>query len=168
MTETNGKEDDAFRVRVCEAIQQLGPHEVLKAVRVATFPLDAMPDGRAAACGGSFHRTQSHHRRRVHQLVGVGGTPGTTGGEPTATGKGGREGMIPPDGYVDEYWGNCPMCHRAYGYVNLGEEHWFCCETHRVRWRVGIALFSIPPMTDEEYAAQQEGAKAWRRIHRSR
>ncbi len=67
--------------------------------------------------------------------------------------------MIPPDGYVDEYWGDCPMCHRSYGYVNLGEEHWFCCETHRVRWRVGIALFSIPPMTDQEYAAQQERAK---------
>ena len=61
MTEINGKEDDAFRVRVCEAIEQLGPHEALKALRVVTFPLEAMPEAERPTV---VHRLIAHNLTR--------------------------------------------------------------------------------------------------------
>jgi len=43
---------------------------------------------------------------------------------------------------VDEVWGGCPKCLSHDGYLNLYREHWFKCDSHRVRWRVGSNLFS--------------------------
>lgn len=40
------------------------------------------------------------------------------------------------------YFGGCPECGETDGYVNTGAAHWFVCNAHRVRWFVGINLFS--------------------------
>jgi hypothetical protein len=80
-----------MKERLCEAIEQLDAQEAWKGLRVAMFPLEAMPEGRTSTRGGSSHRAPFYNRRRVHQLVGVGGGPRTTGGEQTATGKQGEK-----------------------------------------------------------------------------
>ena len=42
----------------------------------------------------------------------------------------------------DDYFGLCPRCHSTDGYVNFGRDHWFTCNTHRVRWWSGGNVFS--------------------------
>lgn len=42
----------------------------------------------------------------------------------------------------DGYFGLCPICKETDGYLNVGRNHWFVCEKHRVRWWVGENLFS--------------------------
>ena len=44
MNATNGTDEGGVKLRVCEAIEQLGPQETVKALRVALFPLEAMPE----------------------------------------------------------------------------------------------------------------------------
>ena len=39
-------------------------------------------------------------------------------------------------------FGGCPICGTNNGYLNVGREHWFVCDTHRIRWRWGINLMS--------------------------
>jgi len=41
-----------------------------------------------------------------------------------------------------DHWGGCPKCLSHDGYLNLDREHWFKCDSHRVRWLVGSNLFS--------------------------
>lgn len=45
------------------------------------------------------------------------------------------------DAYQDEH-GVCPVCLRQDGFVNIGRDHWFYCERHRVTWCAGSNLFS--------------------------
>ncbi len=40
------------------------------------------------------------------------------------------------------YWGRCTECHGSDGYLNIGRNHWFYCEAHRVKWCAGENLFS--------------------------
>ena len=42
----------------------------------------------------------------------------------------------------DIYFGACPGCGRSDGYLNDGPDHWFICVEHRLKWRVGMNLFS--------------------------
>ena len=42
----------------------------------------------------------------------------------------------------ESYFGDCPKCHGSDGYLNIGRDHWFHCEEHKVAWRVGSNLFS--------------------------
>ena len=39
-------------------------------------------------------------------------------------------------------FGVCPTCRKTDGYANVGKLHIFFCRQHKVRWRVGINLFS--------------------------
>jgi hypothetical protein len=41
-----------------------------------------------------------------------------------------------------EYFGVCPQCHKNDGFINVGKSHWFFCKDHKVRWCVGVNLFS--------------------------
>ncbi len=41
-----------------------------------------------------------------------------------------------------EYFGGCPHCGGNDGFLNIGREHWFRCDTHRTKWRAGTNLFS--------------------------
>ncbi len=59
---------------------------------------------------------------------------------------------------TNEYFGGCPRCGEADGYVNLGLEQWFFCGAHSVRWFVGTGLFS----TCEEARSQAELAKEYK------
>jgi hypothetical protein len=55
------------------------------------------------------------------------------------------------DGYVHNYFGTCPECHKTDGYINIGKSHWFLCKKHRTRWWVGSNLFSSwRDQTEEE------------------
>ena len=39
-------------------------------------------------------------------------------------------------------FGVCPTCRKTDGYANVRKLHIFFCREHKVRWRVGINLFS--------------------------
>jgi hypothetical protein len=39
-------------------------------------------------------------------------------------------------------FGDCPACGKNDGYRNVGREHWFYCDEHKVRWIAGVNLFS--------------------------
>ena len=41
-----------------------------------------------------------------------------------------------------DYFGNCPICARNDGYLNVRRDHWFICHEHHVRWCAGANLFS--------------------------
>ena len=43
---------------------------------------------------------------------------------------------------TDDYFGGCPHCGKNDGYVNIGREHWFVCNRHKTKWRIGSNLFS--------------------------
>jgi hypothetical protein len=40
------------------------------------------------------------------------------------------------------YFGGCPICGDHSGYLNVGGNHWFVCNAHRMRWCAGYNLFS--------------------------
>ena len=39
-------------------------------------------------------------------------------------------------------FGGCPRCRQNDGYLNIGRDHWFRCDRHRVKWLEGSNLFS--------------------------
>jgi len=39
------------------------------------------------------------------------------------------------------HFGDCPKCGKNDGYVNVGQNHWFICKKHRVKWLVGTNIF---------------------------
>ena len=41
-----------------------------------------------------------------------------------------------------DYFGGCPRCRQNDGYLNIGRDHWFRCDRHRVKWLEGSNLFS--------------------------
>ncbi len=41
---------------------------------------------------------------------------------------------------VDDYFGGCPHCGLNDGYLNVGPNHWFTCDKHKVRWCGGSNL----------------------------
>lgn len=41
-----------------------------------------------------------------------------------------------------QQFGWCPECGQECPYLNLGRDHWFYCDAHRVRWRGGSNVFS--------------------------
>ncbi|WP_026987650.1 hypothetical protein [Fodinicurvata fenggangensis] len=42
----------------------------------------------------------------------------------------------------DTHFGVCPKCHSHNGYLNVSKTHWFVCDRHKVKWCVGVGLFS--------------------------
>jgi hypothetical protein len=46
-----------------------------------------------------------------------------------------------PGGQFEDF-GVCPICKGHDGYLNVGRDHWFKCDEHKVRWHVGSNLFS--------------------------
>ena len=56
----------------------------------------------------------------------------------------------------DGRYGLCPRCHSTDGYVNFGRDHWFTCNTHKVRWLFGANIFS-----SWRYESEEE----WRENH---
>ena len=58
---------------------------------------------------------------------------------------------------TDDHFGSCPECGQASVYVNIGREHWFYCDEHRVKWCVGANLFS---------SWRYQGPAQWEENHR--
>ena len=44
--------------------------------------------------------------------------------------------------YRDGYFGNCPVCGKTDGYLNISCNHWFVCHQHKTKWFAGSNLFS--------------------------
>ncbi|MFC1782066.1 response regulator [Planctomycetota bacterium] len=44
--------------------------------------------------------------------------------------------------YQESRYGNCPVCGKTDGYVNISCNHWFVCHEHKTKWFVGSGLFS--------------------------
>ncbi len=42
----------------------------------------------------------------------------------------------------DHYFGGCPECGDTDGYLNAERVHFFICNKHKTRWRIGENLFS--------------------------
>ena len=51
---------------------------------------------------------------------------------------------------TEHYFGGCPCCGNADGYLNDGPDHWFVCHRHKTKWRAGSNLFSGWREEDEE------------------
>jgi hypothetical protein len=43
----------------------------------------------------------------------------------------------------DGYFGLCPHCHKVDGQFNVGRNHWFFCDEHRVKWCHAWNLFTV-------------------------
>jgi hypothetical protein len=62
---------------------------------------------------------------------------------------------IPND--ADSHFGVCPTCGSEGSYVNIGRQHYFLCETHKVFWHVGANLFSSwKEETEEDWQRNRE------------
>jgi hypothetical protein len=62
-----------------------------------------------------------------------------------------------PCNAVHHHFGTCPICHKTDGYLNVGNDHWFLCHTHKTKWAVGANLFSsCMDETPEQQRAEQE------------
>ena len=61
------------------------------------------------------------------------------------------------NGIMDDYFGLCPECARNDGYRMIGEESWFVCDTHKLKWLDGIGIFSNPCAdSPDEYRRNNE------------
>ena len=58
------------------------------------------------------------------------------------------------------YFGGCPYCGSDDGLVHLGPEQPMACKRHRVKWSIGINLFSIWQWIAEEHPDYPEWACA--------
>ena len=62
-----------------------------------------------------------------------------------------------PCNAANHHFGVCPICHKTDGYLNVGNDHWFLCHTHKTKWAVGANLFSsCMDETPEQQRAEQE------------
>lgn len=50
----------------------------------------------------------------------------------------------------DQRFGVCPQCYRTDGYLNVGRNHWFVCDSHKTKWCIGSNLFSSWKEESEE------------------
>jgi hypothetical protein len=39
-------------------------------------------------------------------------------------------------------FGLCPTCHKTNGYINVGSNHWFRCDEHKMKWCTCANIFS--------------------------
>ena len=69
--------------------------------------------------------------------------------------------VTPHGGFDDrdafEHFGWCPECGKTDGFLNLERVHYFYCDAHRTRWRVGSNLFSC--WRDEEEETWERNAR---------
>jgi ssDNA-binding Zn-finger/Zn-ribbon topoisomerase 1 len=60
---------------------------------------------------------------------------------------------------AEHYFGGCPECGDNDGYVNIGADHWFLCDTHKTCWPIGSNLFSIDDTEEPQQAAAAKVAR---------
>jgi hypothetical protein len=74
------------------------------------------------------------------------------------------EWVYRPDLPEGDYWGDCPKCYREDGvfhndYVlfgDMGQEDWFVCHKHKLKWFLGSGLFSASRRMTNEALLKQE------------
>jgi hypothetical protein len=72
---------------------------------------------------------------------------------------------FPNEGSRNDYFGVCPICQRQNGMLNDGPDHWFVCNTHKTKWRVGSNLFSgWQHLTDEQLFGQRDKLTRYRAV----
>lgn len=65
----------------------------------------------------------------------------------------------------DNYFGSCPVCGEPGVWLNIGATHWLVCHAHKVRWCVGMNLFSSwREETEAEWQANRERIKSYRDV----
>jgi len=65
----------------------------------------------------------------------------------------------------ESYWGDCPKCGSSDGYLNIGRDHWFRCDEHKVAWCVGSNPFSSwQEENDEIWLANANKLAAYKTI----
>ncbi len=58
---------------------------------------------------------------------------------------------------LEDVWGGCPICGKNDGCRSIGPTHWYYCCEHKMKWCVGINLFSCwKDMSDEEFGENYE------------
>ena len=58
------------------------------------------------------------------------------------------------------YFGDCPVCGQNDGHLNIGRTQVMLCATHRVKWTIGVDVFSS--WQDETEADWQRNAETLR------
>jgi hypothetical protein len=58
---------------------------------------------------------------------------------------------------ANDYFGLCPVCKKPGICRNIGRDHWFACDEHRIRWWEGSNLFSR--WRDEDPSVWEENAR---------
>jgi hypothetical protein len=72
---------------------------------------------------------------------------------------------FPEPGSWDDYFGVCPICQRQNGCRSIGRDHWFVCDTHKMKWWVGSNLFSSwRDQTEEELRANMDKLARYREV----
>jgi hypothetical protein len=61
-----------------------------------------------------------------------------------------------------DYFGTCPECGKGGHYLNVGRNHWFVCDAHKVKWYAGSNLFSSwKEESEETWKANDELLKGY-------
>lgn len=48
----------------------------------------------------------------------------------------------PPLSLNPRSYSGCPVCRQNHGYLNVYEQRWFICNTHKVKWQIGQQMNS--------------------------
>ena len=57
---------------------------------------------------------------------------------------------------MENVYGYCPVCGANDGYLDIGEEQWFYCSSHKTRWLFGFGSFGAAhPATRSGVPAQE-------------
>ena len=66
---------------------------------------------------------------------------------------------------TEHYFGACPECGGTDGYMNVERVHFFVCDKHKTKWRVGENLFSSwHAETEAEWQSNTERLRLYRKV----
>ncbi len=53
-----------------------------------------------------------------------------------------RTRRLDDDGNTVDHEGACPVCGRSDGFINIRKQQWGGCRRHKVRWLIGLNVYS--------------------------
>ncbi len=73
--------------------------------------------------------------------------------------------MSTPRTQSDHYFGGCPECGGTDGYMNVERVHFFVCDKHKTKWRIGENLFSSwHEETEADWQANAKRLASYREV----
>lgn len=70
---------------------------------------------------------------------------------------------------ANDYFGVCPECGSHDGYLNVGRDHWFKCDTHKTKWNFGSNIFSDwRRESDQQHQRNREVLNTYRTVKPAR